>query len=393
MGERFDVVIVGGAIMGSAAAWFIASHPGFDGTVLVVERDPSYATAATSFTNSCIRQQFSNALNVEISRFGVDYLRSFRDRIGDPEAPGILLDDFGYLYLAATGAGAEVLRANAALQRRLGAGTEILGRADLAGRFPFLVTDDILLGSFGSRDEGYFDGQTMFQWWKRKARARGVEYRMGEVVAIDHAAGRVTGVTLKDGTGIAAGTVINAAGPRAGRVAALAGVALPVEPRRRYTYVFAAEVPPGRIPLVIDPSGVHMRSDGPNYMAGCGPIGPDDAMDPDDFAEEPGLWEDKLWPAIAARIPAFERVRVLNSWVGHYDYNTLDQNAVVGPVPGLENFVLMNGFSGHGLQQAPAMGRGVAELVVDGGYRTLDLAPLGFERVAAGRPFAERNVI
>ena len=136
-----------------------------------------------------------------------------------------------------------------------------------------------------------------------------------------------------------------------------------------------------------------MRSDGAAYMAGCGPMGPDVAVAPDDFGEEPGIWEEKLWPAIAARIPAFERVRVLRSWVGHYAMNTLDQNAIVGPVPGLDGFVLMNGFSGHGLQQSPAMGRGVGEMVVHGCFRTLDLSPLGYARITDGVPLAERNVI
>lgn len=390
----YDVVIVGGAIVGSAVAWFTAADPAFQGRILVVERDPGYGSAATSLTNSCIRQQFSTAINVAISQFGVAFLRRFRAALGDADVPDIALEDFGYLYLAATADGVAALRANHALQARMGAGTVLLTPGDMAARFPFIAAGDILLASLGTRDEGYFDGTTMFQWWRRRARALGVEFVADRVTAIATAHGRVTGVTLGSGATVAAQVVVNAAGTRAAAVAAMAGLALPVEPRRRYTYVFRAETPlPATLPLTVDPDGFHVRSDGVAYMAGCGPLGPDAAVDPDDFSEEPGVWEDRLWPALAARIPAFERVRVVRSWVGHYDMNTLDRNAVIGPAPMLSGFVFANGFSGHGFQQAAAVGRGVAELICDGRYRTLDLSPLGYHRILSRRPLAERNVI
>jgi glycine/D-amino acid oxidase-like deaminating enzyme len=105
------------------------------------------------------------------------------------------------------------------------------------------------------------------------------------------------------------------------------------------------------------------------------------------------LWEDKVWPAIATRIPAFERVKLRNSWVGHYAYNTLDQNAIVGPHPDLPNFLFANGFSGHGLQQAPAVGRALSELVIHGAYQTLDLSPFAWARIARNEPLLERAVI
>jgi glycine/D-amino acid oxidase-like deaminating enzyme len=169
---------------------------------------------------------------------------------------------------------------------------------------------------------------------------------------------------------------------------------LPVEPRKRYSWVFrAAEPLPGVLPLTIDPSGVHVRQDGPGaYLAGAAPD-PDLATDPGDFALDPARWEDHVWPILATRIPAFEAIRVVSEWAGHYDFNTLDQNAILGPHPDLPNFFFQNGFSGHGLQQSPGMGRGMAELLTHGDYRSLDLAPFGYERVAAGRPMLERAVI
>ena len=242
-------------------------------------------------------------------------------------------------------------------------------------------------------NEGYFDGGTIFDWFRRQSRALGAEWRTGEVTGITRDGGQVTGVTLADGSSIACGTLVNASGPRAALTARLAGLDLPVEPRRRFTFVFdAAEPLPKDLPLTIDPSGVHMRSDGRYYLCGC-PPDLDPAADFTDFTMDHEIWEEKVWPAIATRVPAFERVKVINHWVGHYAFNTLDQNAIVGPHPDLSNFLFCNGFSGHGLQQSPAMGRGIAELVTHGGYRSLDLSPLGVERIIENRPLLERAVI
>jgi glycine/D-amino acid oxidase-like deaminating enzyme len=390
----YDVVIIGGAIMGSSAAWWLTRDPGFRGRVLVVERDPSYRWASTTHTNSCIRQQFGSEINVRISRFGAEFIHNFRAFMADAEAPSIRLHSFGYLYLADTPAFAAVLRDNAAMQNRLGAATRILSPDQIAAEWPFYALDGILCGSHNPVDEGYFDGATIFDWFRRKARAQGAEYIAAEVTGLVREGGRITHVTLSGGERVACGTVVNASGPRANATAALAGLHVPVEPRRRFTWVFTTpERLPRDLPLTIDPSGVHVRSDGANYMAGCPPEDGDPAVAFDDFRMDHALWEDKVWPAIAARVPAFERARVINAWVGHYAYNTLDQNAIVGPHPEVRNFLFCNGFSGHGLQQAPAVGRAIAELVIHGGYRTLDLSPLGYERIVTHTPLRERAVI
>ncbi len=392
---NYDVVIIGGAVMGSSAAWFLTDNADFDGSVLVVERDPTYAQASTSHTNSCIRQQFSSPVNIQISQFGAAFIKSFRQRLGgDPDVPDIKLQSFGYLYLAADEAFADILRENQEIQTSFGAGTRILTSEEIAADYPFYHVDDILIGSHNPVDEGYFDGATMFDWWRRKARLNGVEYVTNEVVSIQRQGGNVTGVTLKSGEVISAGTIVNASGPRANVTAGMAGFALPVEPRRRYTFIFAAAEPLEQdLPLTIDPSGVHMRSDGANYLCGCPPDDGDPAVDFDDFAMDHDIFERKLWPVLAHRVPAFERIKVLNSWVGHYAYNTLDQNAVIGPHPDVPNFIFMNGFSGHGLQQSPAMGRAISELIAYGSFRELDLSPLGYERVLRGEPLLENAVI
>ncbi len=392
----YDVVIIGGGIMGSSAAWFLSTNPDFDGSMLVVERDTSYEFSSTSRTNACLRHQFSNAINIQISQFGAEFVRNFQRFMGhDPEVPELAFDDFGYMYLAGDDGFAAELRANQALQESLGSGTKILTPAEILEAYPFYNVDGIVCGSHNLIDEGYFDSGTMFDWMRRKARRNGVEYLSNEVVGIDQDGARVRSVELASGETIHAGIVVNAAGPRAVSVAEMAGFELPVEPRRRYTYIFdAAEPLDRRLPLTIDSTGVTCRTDGGLYMAGCPPEPEDDpAVAYDDFAFVGDIWEDKIWPSIANRVPAFERVKVVNRWVGHYAYNTLDTNAVVGPHPEVKSFIFVNGFSGHGMQQSPAMGRGVSELITYGEYRSLDLTQLGYQRILDNVPFRETAVI
>ena len=391
----YDVIIIGGAIMGSATAFFLSQNDDFDGSVLVIERDPSYQLCSTAHTNSCMRQQFSTELNIRISQFAAEFVKNLRTHMGgDERVPELDIQNYGYMYLANNAPFAELLRRNRDIQRAAGAGTELLTPQEIAARYPFYKVDDLVLGSINRRDEGYFDGGTLFDWLRRGARERGVDYVAGEVVAMSRDGAHITHVTLASGETIACGTVVNASGPRAARTAAMAGIDLPVEPRKRFTWIFTAETPLDRdLPLTIDPSGVHFRQDGPaTYLAGC-PADPDPAVAYDDFVMDPDRWQDHVWPIIAGRIPQFEAIRVVTEWAGHYAFNTLDQNAILGPHDEVRNFIFQNGFSGHGLQQSPAMGRGIAELIIYGEYRSLDLSPFAFDRIAANRPIIETAII
>ena len=389
----YDVIIIGGAMIGSSSAWWLTDNADFDGRILVVERDPSYEFASTSRTNSCIRQQFSNELNVRISQFGAEFIKSFPERMKDPDAPDIRLQSYGYMYMADTEEMAQTMREMQAVQEAFGAGTRTWMPDEIMAAYPFYDLDGILCANHNLIDEGYFDGSAIFEWWRKKARQNGAEYVTDEVVAIDRDGDRVTGVRLKSGETIACDTLVNASGPYANVTARMAGLDVPVEPRKRFTWIFSAEEPLGQdLPLTIDPSGVHVRTDGNNYLAGC-PPNDDPAAPFDDFAMDHDIWEEKVWPALATRIPAFERVKVISEWAGHYAFNTLDQNAIVGRDPEVRNFIFVNGFSGHGFQQSPAMGRGVSELIAHGEYRTLDMSGLGVERVRTGAEFLEKAVI
>ncbi len=393
--NSYDVVIIGGATMGSAVAWFLSANADFNGSVLVVERDNMLEQTSTEASNNCMRQQFATEINVKIGQYAAEYVKDFRANLGgDPEVPHLAIQNFGYLYLSDNKELSEALIRDQKTQAACGSATRILTADKIAAAYSFYNLDDIELGSLNTVDEGYYNAPALVKWWRRKARENGVEYLQNEAVSIGRDGDRVDSVTLKSGATIAAGMVINAAGPRARLVAEMAGLSIPVEPRRRYTYIFEAERPLDQdLPLTIDPTGVHFRTYGKHYLVGCPPLHGDPAVDFDEFGYEPGIWEEKLQPVLANRIPAFSDIRVLESWVGHYEFNTFDRNAIVGPHSTVENYLFVNGFSGHGSQQAPAMGRGLSELITYGEFRELDLGAFAYDRIERNEPLVERAVI
>lgn len=385
------VVIVGGGAVGSAVAYWLTADPALAGEVVVVERDPAYTRASSALSAGSIRQQFSTAVNVEIGRFGIGFLREAGERlaVGD-ERPDIALRETGYLYLAQART-LDALAENHALQRAHGADVALLSPPALRERFPWLAVDDLAGGSLGLSGEGSFDGYGLLRAFRAKATAQGACYVRGEVTGLEIAAGRAVAVRLGDGTALPCDVAVNAAGPWAASVAAMAGIDLPVRARARTVFVLSCPEPLPGCPVVIDTSGAWFRHEGDRFVAGAPPTG----EDPDDAPLEPdhALFDELVWPALAHRVPAFERLRVQGAWAGYYEMNLFDQNGIVGPHPAVPNLLFVNGFSGHGIQQSPAVGRGLAELILHGGYRTLDLAALGWERLLANRPLVERNVI
>ena len=385
MREKFDVVIVGGAAVGSAAAYFLARAGG--ASVLVLERDPSYANCATTRSLASIRHQFSTPENIRLSMFGTTFIRAARSELD----VDVAFREGGYLFLA-TPEGQAVLRGNHAIQRAEGADVALLQPAELQSRFPWLATADLGAGSLGLSGEGWLDAHALMHGFRRQAIARGAAYRKAEAVALECDAGRVNAVRLADGSRIACGIAINAAGTGAAALARTAGIVLPVQSRKCCVFHFRSPAQLGACPLVIDPTGLYFRPEGEGFLCG---VAPSEGEDPacDDFEVPLAWWEERLWPALAQRVPGFEAARLLSAWAGHYDVNTLDANVIVGPHPSLPNLLFANGFSGHGLQQSPGIGRALAELALHGRFRTLELSRLGWARVLANEPLLERNVV
>jgi glycine/D-amino acid oxidase-like deaminating enzyme len=355
--------------------------------VVVLERDPLYRFASTTLSCASIRTQFSLPLNVRMSRFGSGFL----DEMDALAEGGIGLVRRGYLLLA-TAAGEATLRANHAMQLREGADVAWLEPELLAARYPWLRSDDLAGGTLGQAEEGWFDAFSLLRVVRAEAIKAGAVFRHAEAVGFRLREGGIDAVVTADGDVLAADVVVNAAGPAAGALAALAGVALPVAPRKRTVFVLRAPLEAAAMPFVFDPSGAYIRPEGESFIAG---ISPPPERDPDpagNFDPDMDWLEDLLWPHLAHRIPALERLRVTRAWAGHYDYCTLDQNAVIGMHPELRNFCFVNGFSGHGVQHAPAAGRAVAELLTAGRFLSLDLTPFGYARVRDGVAMREGNI-
>lgn len=398
-----DVVIVGGAAIGSSVAYHLMADPGFKGRVLVIEKDPTYRLSASALSAASIRQQFSSAVNIRISLHGIGFLREIGSHLAvDGDVPEIGLKEGGYLYLASE-AGADTLRRLNALQRAEGADIALLDKPALATRFPWLTLDDVACGNLGVTGEGWFDGWGLLQAFRKKAKALGATFITGEVAAYEMRNNRIEAVVLADGSRIACGFAVNASGSNGAPLAATAGVLLPVMPKKRYVFSFTCKGDVPNCPLLIDTSGVYCRPEGHRTSEGqmfiCG-ASPTNDNDPDWDETSAGVadidwsfFEETVWPALAARAPAFEAIRPGQAWAGPYDMNMIDANAIIGPAYAVPNLMLANGFSGHGLQQSPAVGRGLAEMIAHGRYGTLDLSDLCHERIVRNRPLLEANVI
>ena len=383
MPDPNHIVVVGGGIVGSCTALYLARA----GTeVTLVERDLSYEAASTTRSASAIRQLFHLGLNVAMSRFGYGFFSDLSTSL--PEVPGAEIDfvDRPYLVLATPDA---MGRLEEAYRRQLDNGGEVvlLGASDLGPRFPWLKTDGLGGAILGVGGEGWFDPRKALDSVRTAAERAGARCVQGEVVGIDVEDGSVGGVRLASGVRLGCSAVVDAAGPGAASVAALAGVAIPVESRKRTVFVFRPDTAVGELPNLVDPTvagrGMYMRPYGDAFMA---VTSPPPERDPDTSDLEPDLYlfDEILRGALARRVRGFETVEVVEAWAGHYELNTFDQNAIIGPHPEVGGFYLAGGFSGHGVMHAPATGRGIAELVTMGRYETLDLSPFAVERIDRG---------
>lgn len=385
------IAIIGGAMAGAATAWHLC-RLGYEGEIAVFERDPGFARAATALSASGIRQQFSQAENIALSLKTLQFMRGLKDCFG-PDST-VSFRENGYLLLASE-AGLPVLRENHGVQKRSGGKIDLLDPAGLTDRFPWLSVDGAAAGSFGTSGEGWFDAMALLSLFRRDLKSRpNVELVNSDVERLIGTDGHVTGVELAGGERHEFDRVIIAAGPSSGTLAERSGLYLPVEPRKRSVFFFHAREHFPDMPLTVDPSGLYVRPEGDGFITGISPAADEDGpADPDDFEPDWPLFEETIWPLLAERIPAFEAIKLHSAWAGHYDYNPFDRNALIGAVAGIEGVYCITGFSGHGVQQAPAAAEALAELILYGEYRSTDCTAFSPARIAANRPFLERNII
>lgn len=387
---RADVLVIGGGIVGSSVAYHLLKD-GRGGAVVVVEPDPTYGRASTSFANGGIRQLFSLPENVLMGQFGLAFFAGFADAMTvDGEAPDIGFKRGGYLMISDAG-GEAAMQASYRTQTALGVNAELLDRAALKARFPSLNADDVAL-AVHSPDDAWIDPATALQALRRKTRALGATYVKDRVAAWTGDGRKAVSVALASGATVTADAFVLAAGAWSGEVAKMIGLKLPVEPLSRETYFWRAakrDIEP--MPFVKTERHLGFRPEGAGFIGGA----PDWSRRGGwDFELSPGHFENNVWPLLAHRLPAFETIKMERAWTGHYERNTFDLTAIVGAwTGGLANVYIDTGFSGHGVMHAPAAGRAIAELILDGRYSSLDLSAFGYGRIAAGRPYREQGII
>jgi FAD-dependent oxidoreductase domain-containing protein 1 len=375
---RCDVLIAGGAIMGSATAAFLRE---LDSSleVLVVEPDPAYELASTVRASGGARRLFSCPENIEMSNFSIPFIAGL-----GPEAEW---RQGGYLFIVPPAA-MHILRANHEVQLAHGADVRLMTPAELAATFPSMRVDD-LGGGVHSPGDGWCDPSGVLQLLRKRAQALGARYVRDRVTGFGLSGARVRTARLASGEEIAAETFVNAAGPWSGEVAALAGVDLPVSPMRRFEHYFTCATKIEPLPYVKDLDRLAFRPEGAGYSGGL--VSGEEPRG-FNFEVDHGWFEHHVWTALAHRFPAMEAVKCHRTWSGLYEQCELDGNPIIGAC-GPGNFLAVSGFSGHGMMHAPAAGRAIAELVVHGRFTTLDLSRLGYERVRRGEPYAERGIV
>ncbi|XP_071450604.1 FAD-dependent oxidoreductase domain-containing protein 1-like [Hetaerina americana] len=427
--EHCDVVIIGGGVIGSSIAYWLKRKALRGLSVVVIEKEPTYSQASTVLSCGGLRHQFSLPENIQMSLFASDFFRNINENLGinlpgrDFENIDLQFTPYGYLFLA-TEEGAEQLVKNSRLQVELGAKNELLSSSKLKEKFPWLNVEGIELGCHGLEGEGWFDPWSLLQAFKKKAYNLGANYITAEAVGFEFRAmpemlteGIEPGsyealdrllIKTQDGRihAIKFAIAVIAAGPESGKVAAMARVGqgkgllslpLPVEPRKRFVYCYHCNDGPGlNAPLTIDPTGTYFRREGllGNYIGGRSPA--EEEEPPVDTGLEDidhSFFDSDVWPVLAKRIPAFENIKVKSAWAGYYDHNYFDENGIIGPHPYYHNLYLACGFSGHGLQQAPAVGRAMMEMIIDGGFVSIDLSRMGFDRIVTREPLLEQNIV
>jgi FAD-dependent oxidoreductase domain-containing protein 1 len=381
-----EFIVIGGGVIGSSIAYFLADA-GLADQVVVIEPDPTYEKAATPLSVGTVRRVHGLEENILMSEFGHDFYLNFaRHMVVGDDAPTVSFRQQGYVFMVWGRDAVANLEVSWRLQRELGAPIDLLDRNALKVRLPSLNVADVDAALFSPQD-GWIDPYSALMGFRRKAISLGVRYIKDRVTEFVTDRRRINQIVLESGDRIPAGIVVNAANCWAPELCARLGMPVPIEPMRRQTFYFDCKAELEPFPVTRDLNGLSFRPEGGGYIAGLTHL------------DEPGgfnwdldydWFDEAVWPRLAHRVSAFEEIKVMNGWSGHYDQNRLDSQPIIGPrVGGLDNFYLVAGFSGHGLQHAPAIGRAIKELLVDGEYLSIDLARFSYQRVLDNAPLEE----
>lgn len=386
--SRFpDVLIIGGGVIGCSIAYHLTRRGCRN--VVVVERN-TIGSGSTAKAAGGFRQQFSYETNVRLAMYSINFFEHFHERLElPPDAEGVDFHQIGYLFLLSTPEAFTTFERSAALQQRLGLPVEVLTPEQVGSRWPWLSVHD-LVGATYCPTDGYGRPHNVMQAFATQAQRLGASFVEGaEVSAITRKAARIMTVETNQGS-FSPGSVIICAGPWSGELGRLAGVEIPVQPLRRMCFVTDPfDAIPQDAPMTIEmPNTFHFRPEGAGFM-----LGTSDQDEPYGFHTTMRWeWLERVMEDAAKRVPVLEQAKIHHGWAGLYETSP-DHNAILGPIPGVENLLVATGFSGHGVMQSPATGMIMSEFILDGKAHTLDVSDLGIERFSTGRLHPENHVI
>ena len=382
----FDVILVGGGVMGCAIATHLLKAES-SLRVLLIEKDSTYAKSSTALCDGNIRIQFNLKENIAMSKYGMEVVSNFAEEMAtEGHQPAIGFRQQGNLYTV-DGAGKTAALQGLALQQSMNCDVQWLEPCEIQAHHPFFESSEVVGATFGRKD-GTMSPLDVLQGYRHKAIALGAVALEATVQSLLEEKKQMTGVRLASGEIFHAPCVVNTAGAWAALLTHTVGIDLPVRPVKRQTYSLKTDLQWNTIlPMLLLPNGQFLFHHGAGRFTTGGAL-PQDPSTYEDFSWSRQRFEECLWPGLVQYLPNFDRLKVVSGWAGLYEVNTFDGNAILGEWPELQGLYLANGFSGHGFQQSHAVGRHLAELILKK-TPSLDLASFSPQRLLDNQPIFE----